>query len=117
MLSLVVYLFFFLQAEDGIRVWSVTGVQTCALPISITDRVELPRLRIAGLEVARRQPGEVEAGQFHAIGDRALLGACQSDEIGRGSCRGRVEISVGAGSLKKKKKKDLSRRCMAHVDW
>src|SRR5438093_5872992 len=24
-----------LQAEDGIRAWSVTGVQTCALPISI----------------------------------------------------------------------------------
>src|SRR5262249_58275804 len=23
-----------LQAEDGIRYWSVTGVQTCALPIS-----------------------------------------------------------------------------------
>src|ERR1019366_2350506 len=23
--------FFFLQAEDGIRDWSVTGVQTCAL--------------------------------------------------------------------------------------
>ena len=27
--------FFFFQAEDGIRDWSVTGVQTCALPISI----------------------------------------------------------------------------------
>src|SRR5262249_58795970 len=26
------YVFFF-QAEDGIRDWSVTGVQTCALPI------------------------------------------------------------------------------------
>src|SRR5690606_39642365 len=25
---------FFLQAEDGIRVFHVTGVQTCALPIS-----------------------------------------------------------------------------------
>ena len=25
---------FFFQAEDGIRAWSVTGVQTCALPIS-----------------------------------------------------------------------------------
>src|SRR5258706_14967245 len=24
----------FFQAEDGIRDWSVTGVQTCALPIS-----------------------------------------------------------------------------------
>src|SRR5258706_4298548 len=27
-------IFFFFQAEDGIRDWSVTGVQTCALPIS-----------------------------------------------------------------------------------
>src|SRR5438093_9635151 len=30
--STTIYLFFF-QAEDGIRDWSVTGVQTCALPI------------------------------------------------------------------------------------
>src|SRR5437016_11462447 len=29
----LVFLFFFFQAEDGIRDWSVTGVQTCALPI------------------------------------------------------------------------------------
>src|SRR5260370_8386157 len=32
--------FFFFQAEDGIRDSSVTGVQTCALPIS--DRVVAP---------------------------------------------------------------------------
>ena len=29
-----IYYFFFFQAEDGIRDTSVTGVQTCALPIS-----------------------------------------------------------------------------------
>src|SRR5205807_7886302 len=35
MLSQVVAaLFFFFQAEDGIRDYKVTGVQTCALPIS-----------------------------------------------------------------------------------
>src|SRR2546426_724879 len=28
------YFFFFFQAEDGIRDYKVTGVQTCALPIS-----------------------------------------------------------------------------------
>src|SRR5690606_40417736 len=28
--------FFFFQAEDGIRDFHVTGVQTCALPISIS---------------------------------------------------------------------------------
>ena len=27
--------FFFFQAEDGIRDYKVTGVQTCALPISL----------------------------------------------------------------------------------
>src|SRR5256885_7183315 len=31
--------FFFFQAEDGIRDYKVTGVQTCALPIS-HDRVD-----------------------------------------------------------------------------
>src|SRR5258708_7451070 len=30
-----VYCFFFFQAEDGIRDDLVTGVQTCALPISV----------------------------------------------------------------------------------
>src|SRR5256884_280307 len=30
-------LFFFFQAEDGIRDVAVTGVQTCALPISTTS--------------------------------------------------------------------------------
>src|SRR5689334_23537655 len=32
---MAVYLFFFFQAEDGIRDGTVTGVQTCALPISL----------------------------------------------------------------------------------
>src|SRR5690606_39523835 len=32
------YFFFFFQAEDGIRDFHVTGVQTCALPISVADR-------------------------------------------------------------------------------
>src|SRR2546426_3520378 len=31
-------LFFFFQAEDGIRDYKVTGVQTCALPISRAGR-------------------------------------------------------------------------------
>src|SRR2546429_9437705 len=33
-LAAVMILFFFFQAEDGIRDVAVTGVQTCALPIS-----------------------------------------------------------------------------------
>src|SRR2546426_8809617 len=31
--------FFFFQAEDGIRDYKVTGVQTCALPILIGSRL------------------------------------------------------------------------------
>src|SRR6266850_694330 len=31
---MIVFYFFFFQAEDGIRDYKVTGVQTCALPIS-----------------------------------------------------------------------------------
>src|SRR5437868_14597266 len=31
----VFFFFFFFQAEDGIRDRNVTGVQTCALPISL----------------------------------------------------------------------------------
>src|SRR5215203_7465742 len=34
-------LFFFFQAEDGIRDIGVTGVQTCALPISTGDWARL----------------------------------------------------------------------------
>src|SRR5256886_4413816 len=30
-------IFFFFQAEDGIRYLTVTGVQTCALPIFLSD--------------------------------------------------------------------------------
>src|SRR5256885_5867471 len=32
------FVFFFFQAEDGIRDYKVTGVQTCALPISLPRR-------------------------------------------------------------------------------
>src|SRR5205807_6943973 len=45
-------LFFFFQAEDGIRDYKVTGVQTCALPISVPDE--------RGHRVpARKAPAEV----------------------------------------------------------
>src|SRR2546430_4962336 len=37
---------FFFQAEDGIRDLTVTGVQTCALPISARDGGVSPRGRL-----------------------------------------------------------------------
>src|SRR5688500_20276412 len=49
--------FFFFQAEDGIRDYKVTGVQTCALPIwsHIADYVEI-YLRVPAAERERRDP-------------------------------------------------------------
>src|SRR5689334_24752226 len=41
--SLIMFFFFFFQAEDGIRDGTVTGVQTCALPISTGAEVALQR--------------------------------------------------------------------------
>src|SRR5260370_15641443 len=47
--------FFFFQAEDGIRDSSVTGVQTCALPISTSRPAGEKKRRAAGLEVAKNR--------------------------------------------------------------
>src|SRR3712207_9275768 len=97
---MIIFSCFFFQAEDLIRDIGVTGVQTCALPISmyyimtgdpfdgkkaaemrlVTSAVPRERLREATLELAGK-----------------LL-----DKIGRASCRERVEISVAAVSLTKK---------------
>src|SRR5690606_40666874 len=55
--------FFFFQAEDGIRDFHVTGVQTCALPICFDpgqaafDR-RVDRLVIAELEMQERLVGQ-----------------------------------------------------------
>src|SRR5437867_11533813 len=42
-------MFFFFQAEDGIRDRTVTGVQTCALPIYLDERVHADERRRAPL--------------------------------------------------------------------
>src|SRR5205807_4962615 len=39
----LLFYFFFFQAEDGIRDYKVTGVQTCALPISPHAPRSMPR--------------------------------------------------------------------------
>src|SRR2546422_7395263 len=75
------FFFFFFQAEDGIRDVAVTGVQTCALPISRPGRVEARsgarRLRgdrgRRGPAVDRREgppPGRSEAQRDPADHDR-----------------------------------------------
>src|SRR5438046_2493326 len=51
----VLVFFFFFQAEDGIRDWSVTGVQTCALPISERSSPEIPRLTTPSSRTSKAQ--------------------------------------------------------------
>src|SRR5256886_7686130 len=50
--------FFFFQAEDGIRDLTVTGVQTCALPISARAKTLLVKA------LARAVAGEFQRIQF-----------------------------------------------------
>src|SRR2546422_3963177 len=66
--------FFFFQAEDGIRDVAVTGVQTCALPISTMAQ---PRINVGPLDARARQVAGVLAivggltaldGFFQALG-------------------------------------------------
>src|SRR5437762_4026465 len=45
--------FFFFQAEDGIRDTSVTGVQTCALPIYRAGRIRAGRIRAGRARAGR----------------------------------------------------------------
>src|SRR6266853_1135736 len=47
-------IFFFFQAEDGIRDLTVTGVQTCALPIFPERDLALLRAAGRGLPLHRR---------------------------------------------------------------
>src|SRR5690606_40675913 len=96
--------YFFFQAEDGIRYFHVTGVQTCALPISwflaqrvvveIGKRFLLQReFDINDLLDLRQEPG-VDLGE--------LVHVFQREEIGRASCRERELLSVVDLVLQKK---------------
>src|SRR2546426_8507416 len=51
-----IFLFFFLKEEDGIRDYKVTGVQTCALPISIGERAAAQQFALADGDDARVEP-------------------------------------------------------------
>src|SRR5205807_3090051 len=63
--------FFFFQAEDGIRDYKVTGVQTCALPISDVAPGYLPesfeRIEAAVAPLARRGVIPLGLGGDHSI--------------------------------------------------
>src|SRR2546426_1364302 len=62
--------FFFFQAEDGIRDYKVTGVQTCALPISSTAVIR-PRRRAQQLATLRAPLGGVVTRMTAVLGATA----------------------------------------------
>src|SRR5215467_66999 len=75
MFRVFVFFFFFFQAEDGIRDYKVTGVQTCALPISailraIEDAGEHDqagyRLEMKGERQQHRDGGDRPDARQHA---------------------------------------------------
>src|SRR5437660_9956107 len=104
-------IFFFFQAEDGIRDGHVTGVQTCALPIF------LARWFAGGVQPAAREPARQDSDKCQR--DEDAPEPAESDErlqpvkIGRASCRERVESSEVTVALKKNKriKSSCKQRC------
>src|SRR5437762_13960673 len=88
--------FFFFQAEDGIRDTSVTGVQTCALPISTSGGS------------SQRASHSSSSGQGAAPATDARGTTAGAGKIGRASCRERGEMSGVGGSSKKKKNKRIA---------
>src|SRR5207247_7759020 len=93
--------FFFFQAEDGIRDPLVTGVQTCALPISDRPTVRRPARYRRGTPStwpSRRAPCR---GRGAPVWRAAASGG--RSEIGRASCRERGEMRGVDGDRKKKK--------------
>src|SRR2546423_15639751 len=116
MTSTVLLCGFFFQAEDGIRDKLVTGVQTCALPISSGGQVTYANATQTDVARFTDADGFLEAHVLDCQGE-AGVEVVKRKKNGRASCRGRGENSVGAASLKKKKKKnrmciECTRKCI-----
>src|SRR5437879_5038902 len=95
-LYVILFLFFFFQAEDGIRDTSVTGVQTCALPISAPvetkDLADYLREQVRLLDLTPRQ--QLLAEEFIGnIAEDGYLGATL-EEIARGANQVLEEYAV-----------------------
>src|SRR3712207_9537022 len=103
-------IFFFFQAEDGIRDIGVTGVQTCALPIFIVAFVILALYTYNSGLRAPELIAFVKDTLIYLTIIVAVIVIPAKLEIGRASCRERVEISVVAVSLKKKKQNRIVQR-------
>src|SRR5207245_8335191 len=103
--------FFFFQAEDGIRDATVTGVQTCALPILSLNHPCRSHVSICqpGKRRDARLADSIGDEDFAALGVvRDGVGVAESArvlagrEIGRASCRERGEMWVGEGGVVRK---------------
>src|SRR6266487_6081012 len=74
---------FFFQAEDGIRDGRVTGVQTCALPISLEKLAATPASDQPADEAAEEVPDRrCERDRQVGAGSRAEVGAEERDAVG-----------------------------------
>src|SRR6266545_3098782 len=76
LLCSIIVFFFFFQAEDGIRDKLVTGVQTCALPISLAGRGWVLEPELDALVPALREaadPAARAAKAAHARAQAALF--------------------------------------------
>src|SRR2546429_4806953 len=87
---------FFFQAEDGIRDVAVTGVQTCALPISPSVSNLFDRDIAKGRGLANPERCRSRASGSTVVPDPSLnpvknaLALFFDKQIGRASCRERV---------------------------
>src|SRR5256885_3819185 len=101
-------LFFFFQAEDGIRDYKVTGVQTCALPISVQPVLLALFLVDLRLLAPLADPGgNIDGGAFHRDVIEKRLAAEMTLESRSGERRVGEEgrYRGGPDHLKKKKKR------------
>src|SRR5215216_1474641 len=64
----IFFVFFFFQAEDGIRDDLVTGVQTCALPI-LPGGKGVKRIPVEGLKQGHASPGGKQDDQGEKVDD------------------------------------------------
>src|SRR2546430_3416571 len=104
----VQYLFFF-QAEDGIRDLTVTGVQTCALPIwggrqrAAHRGGAAPGVPGAVVAVLSLADGGGAGVPRLSVGCAAAGGGVARGGVGRGAWWGKGVNFGGAGIIKKKK--------------
>src|SRR5206468_4778623 len=98
----VLFFFFFFQAEDGIRDLIVTGVQTCALPIS------------------------KDAGRTHGLPRRATL--CRRPCVRPASfvlpprCNGphsamRMKAEIPKASISRSEERRVGKECRTRMAW